>query len=384
MKPDVSIIVPCYNVAPYVNECLDSLTRQTLRNIEIICINDGSTDDTWDHLIRWREKDGRIILLTQENAGVSAARNAGLDAARGLYIGFTDPDDYVDREMYARLFSAALEHDADIVECGNHVFSGPTSQLIETKRRSPSRHFESDASPSNFFHGSIWGKMDICVWSKLFRRSMLNTHSLRFNVNLKSGAEDETFRLMAVPHASRLLFMPDCLYYYRLMRHGSLSRRCNDATPSGCLQELERLLYIVDYWKEFGWLNEGLFAYCVRKIRPFFMSKHPLFNRMTSDQKRNLLAWWHMLYRRMKGERFLPTLRERDRQLVDLLNSATPPAKGLGLLLLAAGAMLPGQKGRYYSCKKMFVKHLSQDASANLAPEETPPQEPFDIRPPSP
>ena len=86
MIPDVSIIVPCYNVAAYVDSCLDSLVRQTLRNIEIICINDGSTDETWIHLLRWKEKDSRIILLNQRNAGVSAARNAGLDAARGLYV----------------------------------------------------------------------------------------------------------------------------------------------------------------------------------------------------------------------------------------------------------------------------------------------------------
>ncbi|UQT46162.1 glycosyltransferase [Akkermansia muciniphila] len=104
MIPDVSIIVPCYNVAAYVDSCLDSLVRQTLRNIEIICINDGSTDETWIHLLRWKEKDSRIILLNQRNAGVSAARNAGLDAARGLYVGFADPDDYMDPEMYSRLF----------------------------------------------------------------------------------------------------------------------------------------------------------------------------------------------------------------------------------------------------------------------------------------
>lgn len=383
MKPDVSIIVPCYNVAAYVDECLDSLTRQTLRNIEIICINDGSTDETWNHLLRWKEKDGRVILLNQENEGVSAARNTGLATAHGLYIGFTDPDDYCDLEMYARLFSAALEQDADIVECGNHVFSDSTNQLIEAKRRSPPYHFEQNASPANFFHGSIWGKTDICVWSKLFRKSMLDAHSLRFNVTLKSGAEDETFRLMAVPHASRLLFIPDCLYYYRLMRHGALSRRCNDITPSGCLQELRRLMCIVEYWKESHWLNAGLFAYCVRKIRPFFVSKNPLFNRMTGDQKRNLLASWHMLFRRTEGKRFLPTLRERDRQMVELLNSEEPPAKGLGLLLLAAGAMLPGQKGRYYSCKKTLSKHLSQTADAKLAPEKAPPQAPFDTWPPS-
>lgn len=301
MIPDVSIIVPCYNVAAYVDSCLDSLVRQTLRNIEIICINDGSTDETWIHLLRWKEKDSRIILLNQRNAGVSAARNAGLDAARGLYVGFADPDDYMDPEMYSRLFSAALEYDADIVECGNHVFEDSSDRLIEAKRRSPSRHFEENASPASFFRDSIWGKMDICVWSKLFRKSMLDAHRLRFNVHLKSGAEDETFRLMAVPHASRLLFIPDCLYYYRLMRNGSLSRRCNVPTYSKCVQEFQRLLYIVDYWQKQGWQNEGLFAYGVRKIRPFFVSKHPLFHQMTAVQQRSALNLWKLFYQKKRG-----------------------------------------------------------------------------------
>lgn len=305
MIPDVSIIVPCYNVAAYVDSCLESLVRQTLRNIEIICINDGSTDETWIHLLRWKEKDSRIILLNQRNAGVSAARNAGLDAARGLYVGFADPDDYMDPEMYSRLFSAALEYDADIVECGNHVFEDSSDRLIEAKRRSPSRHFEENASPASFFRDSIWGKMDICVWSKLFRKSMLDAHRLRFNVHLKSGAEDETFRLMAVPHASRLLFIPDCLYYYRLMRNGSLSRRCNVPTYSKCVQEFQRLLYIVDYWQKQGWQNEGLFAYGVRKIRPFFVSKHPLFHQMTAVQQRSALNLWKLFYQKAEGERFL-------------------------------------------------------------------------------
>ena len=344
MIPDVSIIVPCYNVAAYVDSCLESLVRQTLRNIEIICINDGSTDETWTHLLRWKEKDSRIILLNQRNAGVSAARNAGLDAARGLYVGFADPDDYMDPEMYSRLFSAALEYDADIVECGNHVFEDSSDRLIEAKRRSPSRHFEENASPASFFRDSIWGKMDICVWSKLFRKSMLDAHCLRFNVHLKSGAEDETFRLMAVPHASRLLFIPDCLYYYRLMRNGSLSRRCNVPTYSKCVQEFQRLLYIVDYWQKQGWQNEGLFAYGVRKIRPFFVSKHPLFHQMTAVQQRSALDWWGLFYQKAEGKRFLSALSGRDRQLADLLNSAEPVPNGWGRILLAACSLLPGQR----------------------------------------
>lgn len=383
MKPDVSIIVPCYNVAAYVDDCLESLTRQTLRHIEIICINDGSTDGTWERLLRWQAKDGRIILLNQPNAGVSSARNAGLDAARGRYVGFTDPDDYADPDMYARLFSAALEHDADLVECGNHVFSDLTAHLIESRRRSPAWHFEPDASPSNFFRDSIWGKTDICVWSKIFRRSMVEKHGLRFNARLQYGGEDETFRLMAVPHAARLLFIPDCLYYYRLMRRESLSRHGENATYAQCLQEFRRLLYIVRYWKEHGWLNAGLFAYSVRKLKPFFVAKHPLFTQMTPLQKQAVLAWWREFYRLSEGKTFQASLAGRDRQLVDLLNSAQSFANGFDRIFLLVGSWLPGQRGRYYSCKKILSEHFSQRRSPASFKAKVSPQGPFDTPPPS-
>ena len=101
MKTAVSVIVPCYNVAPYVDECMSGLAEQTLGPMEIICVDDGSTDGTLELLYRWREKDNRLRVISQSNAGVSAARNAGLDAAEGKYVGFVDPDDRVDRRMFS-------------------------------------------------------------------------------------------------------------------------------------------------------------------------------------------------------------------------------------------------------------------------------------------
>ena len=110
----VSIIVPCYNVAPYLDVCLDSLVNQTLPDIEIICVNDGSTDDTPALLREWAQRDSRIRIIDRENGGQGAARNTGMDAAEGEYIGFVDPDDYVEHSMYARLLEEARRHETDI------------------------------------------------------------------------------------------------------------------------------------------------------------------------------------------------------------------------------------------------------------------------------
>lgn len=95
----VSIIVPCYNVAPYVDACMDSLVCQTLRDIEIICVNDGSTDGTPALLRAWEERDSRVRVIDRENGGLSVARNTGMELAAGEYIGFVDPDDYVEHSM---------------------------------------------------------------------------------------------------------------------------------------------------------------------------------------------------------------------------------------------------------------------------------------------
>lgn len=357
MVPDVSIIVPCYNSGMYVDACLDSLTRQTLKNIEIICINDGSTDDTWPRLCRWKNRDSRIILLEQPNAGVSAARNAGLNAANGLYIGFTDPDDYADADMFARLFSAAREYDADIVECGNYVFSDSTGQPIESKRRSPKWSFDPAASPAGFFDDSVWGRMDICVWNKLFRRSLLEKHRLRFDEILKQGGEDENFRLMAVPHAERLLLIPDCMYHYRHMRNGSLSGQSDNSIHAVCRQEFDRLLHIVGYWKQNGWLNAGLFTYGMRKLKPFFVARHSLFSHISTNQRQGILNLWNLFYQQAEGERFLPSVPERDRRLADILNSLHCPTHGFNRLVAKTGSCLPGPMGRYYALQAIMADH---------------------------
>lgn len=120
MKPMVSIIVPVYNAAPYLKQCVDSLTNQTLKEIEIILINDGSTDDSLAVCVELASKDDRIRLIDKLNGGVSEARNDGLRAAIGEHVGFVDPDDWVDADMYERMLATLMTAQADICMC-NYV-----------------------------------------------------------------------------------------------------------------------------------------------------------------------------------------------------------------------------------------------------------------------
>ena len=117
MKPLVSIIVPIYNVEPYLKKCIDSIINQTLTNIEIILVNDGSTDNCGKIIDEYAKKDNRIIALHKENGGQASARNMGLDIASGKYIGFVDSDDLIDKEMYKVLYDEAEKNIADLVIC---------------------------------------------------------------------------------------------------------------------------------------------------------------------------------------------------------------------------------------------------------------------------
>jgi len=116
-KPKVSVIVPVYNVEEYLVKCLDSLVKQTLKDIEIICINDGSTDNSLEILKAYSKNDSRIIIIDKENEGQGIARNLGISTASGEYIGFVDPDDWVDYDMYEKMYNQAESLSSDIVIC---------------------------------------------------------------------------------------------------------------------------------------------------------------------------------------------------------------------------------------------------------------------------
>lgn len=125
-SPLISVIVPIYNMEPLLPRCLDSLAAQTLRDLEIICVDDGSTDGSGGIVRKYASGDSRFRLITQENSGRAEARNAGIRAAAAPYLGFADPDDYVEPDMYERLYRLAEESGADITS--EHVCGMPREQ----------------------------------------------------------------------------------------------------------------------------------------------------------------------------------------------------------------------------------------------------------------
>lgn len=219
-RPKVSIILPVYNVAPYLRQSLDSIIAQTLTDIEIICVDDGSTDDSGKILDEYKEKDNRITVIHKRNAGTGAARNDGLKIATGECIGFVDPDDWILPNMYERLYNILQDKELDIVMFTPDVFND------QTQKHEGFLYFQ-DSNFPKILDDKIFNKDDIspfsypmCVWNKLYRKKLFDDNNIDFAEGL--DFEDHKVIFKSLFTAKRIYFIREKLYVYRHSRQGSI------------------------------------------------------------------------------------------------------------------------------------------------------------------
>ena len=219
----VSVIVPAYNVEKYLAECLDSLINQTLEDIEIIVINDGSTDCTLQILEEYAAKDRRIKIINQENAGQSVARNRGIDAAVGEYVAFVDADDWVDLDFFRKLYDAAKKENADVA-AGGILFCD-----LNLKRRFLVKY----RSQKSLYKLKEKYKYLLCngkhcyIWNKIYHRE----HLLNGKLFFMDGKyyEDVFWSLQMLKVMDSAVCVPDILYYYRANPCSTVHTTKNDA-----------------------------------------------------------------------------------------------------------------------------------------------------------
>jgi glycosyltransferase involved in cell wall biosynthesis len=209
--PKVSVIIPVYNVQNYLKGCLKSVMNQTLTEIEIICVDDGSTDSSGQLLDQFAKIDKRIIVIHRENGGLSIARNTGIEAARGEYLGFVDSDDFIDEEMYEKLYASAKKHDSDVVVTNLHLYLDDTRQILSYRDIVRLYQLERESAFAAIEQPDI--VKFIGVWDKLYRRSFIEKYHLR-NPE-KRIYEDALFTFQTLVLASRISVVSEPLYYYR-------------------------------------------------------------------------------------------------------------------------------------------------------------------------
>ena len=223
--PKVSVIVPVWNVAPYIEQCIESLRSQTLQDMEFIFIDDCGTDASMDIVERHAAEDARIrILHNKENLGPGPSRNAGIEAARGEYLGFVDPDDWVDAGFYEELYSAATTGGFDIVK-------GLRVDTTRDPRTDHYRELQERAANNQAIHllAASVAPVD-CLplqhQAMIYARNIIAYYGIR-NGNT-SNAEDVSFLVQALYYAQKCLILSSPKYcYHRYLRNSSLTRRFN-------------------------------------------------------------------------------------------------------------------------------------------------------------
>ncbi len=225
-KPVISVIVPVYNVENYLAKCLDSILCQTFSNIEIICVNDGSTDSSRKILEEYKNKDSRIKIVDKKNGGLSSARNAGMKVATGEFYSFIDSDDWIDITMLEKLYNNMLEHESDIAICAVHQFDETNQKIDDSNPYYTLEYFDKTFDNRAFSYVNTKPFiMDVCVmaWNKLYRRSLIEKCQAEFPDGLIF--EDGPFFFTIFFKTQKVSIVRDFLYYYRINRKNSIIQK---------------------------------------------------------------------------------------------------------------------------------------------------------------
>ncbi len=217
MEPLISIIIPAYNIESYIENCLNSVCEQSYQNIEVIAVDDGSTDQTGRIIDRLAEKDPRIVPIHKENQGVSAARNTGLEYAKGAYIGFVDGDDVIEREMYEILMKNALEYQADISHCGYQmIFPNRVDYYYNSgEKRIRSR----EEGLCDLIRAD---KVEPGLWNKLYKKELIQNQRMDETIRIN---EDLLFNYEAFKNAKQSVFEDVPLYHYRIRANSAMTSK---------------------------------------------------------------------------------------------------------------------------------------------------------------
>ena len=219
MRPKISVIVPIYNAELYLEQCIESVLNQTLRDIELLLIDDGSTDNSFLICEKYKKRDNRIQLYTNKNVGQGLERNFGIKKSTGEYIAFLDSDDQYKENMLEKLYQRAIETNADMVSCrivdihdGKIIKEHPLNDkvLIGCKEIKAAMADMISYEEKDGYSGCI------AVWDSIFKRDIIENEGIQFFSERDVYSEDLLFKLMFMTHAKKIAFCTEAVYLYRV------------------------------------------------------------------------------------------------------------------------------------------------------------------------
>jgi len=281
--PKVSIIIPIYNVEQYLHECLDSVVAQTLKDIEVICVNDGSTDGSLGILEEYAQKDCRIKVISKPNSGYGHTMNVGLENATGEYIGIVESDDFVKEDMYVSLYSLAKEHDADIIKADFYRFkvnnNGKLILEYNDLSHGKKEYYNRVLDPAE---NIVIFRFIMNTWSGIYKKAFLDHYHIRHNETPGASFQDNGFFFQTFCQASKIFFVDKPFY---------MNRRDN---PNSSVMSKEKVFCIRD---EYQFIRE--FLERNPEIKKRYMSVYSLkkfhnyiftYNRIADEHKEMFLA----------------------------------------------------------------------------------------------
>lgn len=277
MQPLISIIVPVYNVEKYINKCMDSIINQSLKDIEIIMIDDGSTDRCPEILDKYALEDNRIKVIHQKNAGQGAARNKGIDAAKGQFVCFVDADDWIEHNFCELMFNNLQKNNADIIICGRIINYEDSNNRYFIKLDNKitqfiDNDFEEYIKSGNFFDNTL------VVTNKIYKLEMIKAINLKFKDVNEIGSEDTIFNYQILTVTSKIVTIEQCLYN-TLARNGSTMRTYRP----GYMMRIANLVEYLDKWSMQN--NYNLYMRCIPYIVIHFIQRNYQIISNYSDSK---------------------------------------------------------------------------------------------------
>ena len=305
----LSIIVPVYGVEKYIDKCLNSLVKQSLKEIEIIVVNDGTKDNSQKIIDKYVKKyPDKIKSYIKENGGQGSARNYGLKKATGEYIGYVDSDDFVEKDMYKKLYNKAKENNYDIVVCGNYN----VSEDYQNKNI--------DAFINNYntdLENIFFGKM--AVWNKIYKRDILIKNKLEFKE--KVWYEDLAFTLKAIMNSNTFAFIDEPLYDY-LIREGSTMNNSNVQRNLEILDAFNDILSYIQHNKKEEYFSKIEFL----AIDHIYISAIVRVLKAEADDKvkretiNKLLDYMNKKFPNYKNNKYINTLSKNRKKIYKLIN----------------------------------------------------------------
>jgi glycosyltransferase involved in cell wall biosynthesis len=279
VNPKLSIIVPVYKVEQYIHKCVDSILAQTFTDFELILVNDGSPDNCGEICDEYSKKDNRIKVIHKENGGLSTARNAGLDLAKGDYVGFVDSDDWIESDMYELLYKMCENNNCDIAICTSKIHY--TNRTIITGGNHSLIIYDKNQAMKAMLEGQLY---DEVVWTKLFKRNVLE--NIRFPVGLTY--EDTAFTYRVFHRTQKVCCIGEPKYNYIKRENSTMDRAIKNISIDAVLIYDEMYRFISEHYVELKKLvalklaNSSMVALNLISISGEFEEHEKKYYRVTS------------------------------------------------------------------------------------------------------